>query len=238
MTSHSPTILITRPAAQAKEFRKMLGAEAQVLLSPIIEIQVLKLSIDPGSYDAIVFASGNAVTAAAQSMELQGLNAVTVGDRTAQIAKRFGMAALSAKGSAKEMIATVLRAYPKGNVLFIHGRHTQGDVENKLRSGGVSVTSLVGYEQYSKPLSETAIELIGGKNIVILPLFSTRSAVLLSKAINCYPANAQICVIGISTEVVNAWTGPKPVRVLVAPEKTAVAMAKETLRQLSLGLET
>ncbi len=216
----------------------MLGKKAKILVSPIIEIQVLKLSIDPGIFDAIVFASGNAVMAIADSVDLQGLKAITVGDRTARIAEQFGMSAISAQGSAKELIATVLRHYRNGSVLFPHGRHTRGDVENQLRAGGVSVTSAVAYKQHSKPLSETAIELISGKNIVILPLFSARSAVLLSKAINNCPVKAQICLIGISAEVVNAWTGPQPAKALVAPEKTAAAMAKETLRQLTLGLET
>lgn len=233
MPNDAPVVLLTRPSVQSTEFRQKLGAEADVVISPIIEIRPVNFSIKKGAYHTFVFASQNAVQAGARSMDLRGLRGVTVGDRSAKVARDLGMDVVSAGGNAQDLIATVISLKPEGKTLFIRGEHTRGDVAEQLNLAGIETDFVIAYGQDEQQLSSEARELLRGDRPVIIPLFSPRSARLLSQQIAKVAKLPPIALIGMSDSVIRAWEAQVPDAIFVAERATGPAMAKETRRRIA-----
>ncbi len=228
MPDIAPVVLLTRPLVQAEEFRRMLGEGVRVVVSPVIEIQYLDFSVPAEEYPTIVFASRNAVTAAARCMGLRGLNAIAVGERTAQAAKGQGMETVSAAGNAGDLVKCVIAASPVSKVLFVRGRHSRGEIAEGLNRAGIETDSVIAYEQVQQHLSAEARDLLDGEAPVIIPLFSPRSAALMASEANKF--YAPLSLVGMSKAVLEAWDGPTPAAQTIADQPNAQAMAKETLR--------
>ncbi len=224
----APVVLLTRPLVQAKEFRRMLGEGVRVVVSPVIEIQYLDFSVQAGEHQTLVFASRNAVFAAARCLDLQGLNAIAVGERTAQAAKAQGMETISAGGNADDLVERVIAANPASKTLFIRGKHSRGEVAERLNSAGLETDSVIAYDQVQQQLSAKARDLFDGDAPVIIPLFSPRTAALLVTEIG--ESHVPLGLVGMSKAVLEAWGGPKPEIKAIADQPNAQAMAKETLR--------
>ncbi len=233
MPNQTPVVLVTRPEKQAHEFSATLGAGVDVVISPVIRIEPRDISVEARNFDALIFTSPNGVLAASRSLDLKGLRAVTVGDRTAQVANSFGMLTISARGVAEDLVATVIQEYAGGRVLFIRGRHTRGNIETKLKNAGIDTESCIAYDQCVQPLSEQAGRVLCGERPVILPLFSPRSAVLLSIEASACQASAKLYLIGMSDNVIAGWTGPAPVSSVAVSPPTSAAMAAEILGRIA-----
>lgn len=206
----------------------MLGAKFQVVISPIVEIRYLDFSVRTGEHQTLVFASRNAVTAAARCMDLRGLNAIAVGDRTALAASGQGMTSVSAGGNSDDLVARVIAAGPTGKVLFFRGRHSRGDVAYRLKSVGIETDTVIAYDQVQRRLSAEALELLKGDAPVIIPLFSPRSAALVSSEVK--ESRAPLALVAMSKAVLDAWDGANPAAEVVAAQPNVQAMEKETLR--------
>ncbi len=227
-----PTVLLTRPHAQSQEIRAALSADVNVQISPVLEIVPLKIQINADDYALFIFASRNAVLAAAKSMDLSGRRAITVGDRTAKAATQLGMTAISAKGTAAQLIQTVQNHRPAGKAIFLRGEHSQGNIAETLKMRGIDTDSTVIYRQLPLSLNEAAREILCGDNPVVLPLFSARSAAILSgEALNCR-ATAPLVLVAISPDVLAVWNGPIAAQSVVARKPTAAAMLKEISGQI------
>ncbi|MEE9388153.1 MAG: uroporphyrinogen-III synthase [Paracoccaceae bacterium] len=232
MPSPNPTVLLTRPNAQAQEFRALLGPEVVVVISPVMQIEHLAIPVNGDAYAVFAFASRNGVIAAAKSIDLAGRRAITVGDKTAEAAAKFGMITTSAGGTSRDLVQVTKDAKPGGKILFIRGEHSQGDVAENLNSAGIDTDSAIAYRQTPQSLSPVAQGLLCGEEPVIVPLFSARSARLLSdEAIKCR-ACAPLILVAISESVLAAWHGPAPAHVAVANQPTGGAMVKEILAQI------
>lgn len=181
--SRARRILLTRPADQGARFahalRDRFGTAVEIAESPLIALHLLTPALPEGPFDAVVFTSATAVTAAT----LPGLPrlAFTVGDRTAQAAQAAGFRTLSASGDAEALIALLLQARP-GRVLHLHGQETRGDVVGHLRRAGMQAEGAVVYAQLPQPLTAVAQGWLGGDQPVIVPLFSPRTATLFSSS--------------------------------------------------------
>ena len=228
MTEIAPVILVTRPLVQAEEFRRILGQGVRVVISPIIEIRYLDFPVQTGAYKTLIFASRNAVNAAARCMDLRGLNAIAVGDRTALAATAQGMISVSAGGNSDDLVASAIAACPANKVLFVRGRHSCGKVADRLQSAGIETDVVIAYDQVQRRLSAEALELLDGDAPVIIPLFSPRSAALVSSKVK--ESRAPLALVGMSKAVLDAWDGAKPAVQAVADQPTAKAIGKETLR--------
>ncbi|WP_428545787.1 uroporphyrinogen-III synthase [Profundibacter sp.] len=200
MPDNRPTVLLTRPQAQAERFAQALG-DIPVVISPLMRIEQQPLDVELTGYRGLVFTSENGVWACPQC----ALPAFCVGDRTAQAAKDAGMRAVSAKGSADDLVRIIADRAVEGPLLHIRGEHTRGDVAGKLRALGLRVDEVVGYRQVARPLSEQARKLLGGESIVILPLFSPRTARLFVADVG--RIGARVRVVAISEAVKEALSG-------------------------------
>lgn len=228
MSDAAPTILLTRPQAQSWRFAKGLG-DAKVVISPVIEVQNKAVQADPRAYDGLIFTSENGVRAAAAAFDLNGLHGYAVGQRTATAGEAAGLKLRSANGSADDLVAMIIRDQPPGRLLHLHGTHSRGDVARRLQIAGIETDSVVIYDQIARPLSTEALSLLSKEVVVLLPLFSPRTASLLGPM--CQKARADLILIGMSQAVLDAWVGPKPLQVQALSAPSADAMRQELLRQ-------
>ena len=231
MTDNGPIILLTRPRPQAEAFRRRLGNGAEVLISPVLEIVSLPLVADPASYAGLIFTSQNAVRAAASQAALAGMRAWAVGRRTAAAARAEGLRVTSADGTADDLVALLARARPAGRLLFLRGEHSRGQVAERLNSAGIETDSEVIYRQEERPLSARALAALQGARPVILPLFSPRSARLLSH--QAQGAGAPLHLVAMSPAVLAAWEGPAPASARTVERPEAEAMARAILRHVA-----
>jgi len=228
----NPIILLTRPAKQAGAFRKLLGKRVDVIESPVIKINFLKKKLNLQDYSAVIFTSQNAVDAVVSEPFGTGFVAFAVGERTAVAARSIGLSTCSANGNADRLVDTIFANPPGGRMLLIRGKYSTGRIEERLKSGGLETDSVVVYEQVEKQLTPDAVAILRGDRPVVLPLFSPRSAMILSKAVREAGGRAPLILTAISEAALNAWDGPSPVAASVASEPTKDAMAAEILRRI------
>ena len=234
MPTNRATILLTRPQEQAERFarmcRDMLGAEQQIILSPLIKIEMLPMQESLAHYCGLIFTSENGVRAFAQAYGQHDMSAYCVGERTAQAAHAAGLRAYSANGSADDLVAMVKGADVRGALLHIRGEHSRGDIAGRL---GQQVDEVVAYRQVSVPLSEEAREILAGEHKVILPLFSPRTAQLFFT--QDLQINASLQVVAISNAVNEAILGTnlaKSIDIFIAETPDAEAMLRTIKRRI------
>ncbi len=204
--------------------RDMLGAEQQIILSPLIEIEMLPMQGSLAQYCGLIFTSENGVRAFAQAYGQRDMPAYCVGERTAKAARAAGLRALSANGSADDLVAMVMDAGVEGALLHVRGEHSRGDIAGRL---GEQIDEVVAYRQVSVPLSEKAREILAGKHAVILPLFSPRTAQLFFR--HDLQIKAPVQVVAISNAVNEAILDTNPVEsidILIAEKPDAAAMLR------------
>jgi len=221
-----PIIILTRPIHQGEAFRELLGFDTQVIVSPVLEIRQIQIDCKVENYDVIIITSRNAVTAES-GLDLSGLKAFVVGEKTAEQARRRGISVIGVAPDADALVELIRRMQPKGKLLHIRGRHTAGDIANRLVSFGIETDSCVCYQQDSCPLSPAAKGALASPAPVILPLFSPRSAAILSAELQGLLVKGEITLVAISQATLSAWGGPKPAHSVVVKTPDGQAMLQE-----------
>ncbi len=226
------TVLLTRPKAQSERFAQALADAGngafEVLISSVLTIRARISPPAMAGVSGVILSSENAARVLAGLVDVAGVVAYCVGDRTARVAGELGMVAHSAGGDAEALIAMVRAAAPKGELLHAHGQETRGDVAARLAASGINTRSAVIYDQIETPLSAAAQQVLAGRNAVILPLFSPRSAKLVSAA--AADAVAPLVIVSLSPAVAAAWAGPAPVKAVVADQPNATEMCDIIVR--------
>lgn len=209
----APLCLLTRPEAQSRAFAAEFPG-SEVLIAPILRIEPIEF--DPARADAAVafiFTSANAVPFAGPS---RGRPALCVGTQTADAARAAGFAVIAGPGDAEGLMPLLAG---RETWLHLHGRH---------RARELPVPGMAVYDQIAQDLSARARAAIMGSRPVILPLFSPRSALLLSRAMA--GATAPILPVAISARADGAYTGPAADRFVAAhPDRAG-------MRQVVLSL--
>lgn len=191
----APLCLLTRPLAQSVAFAaEMPGVDC--LIAPILRIEALpfdaaQLAAAPG----LIFTSANAVPFAGPG---QGRPALVVGPQTAAAARAAGFAVEEGPGDALGMLPLL---DGRAGWLHLHGRHRA----RVLPTLGIAV-----YDQVAQPLPDAARAALADRRALILPLFSPRSAELLSDA--TASAQAPIATVAISARADAAYQGPAGLR--------------------------
>lgn len=224
MQDKQPTLLLTRPKPQSFEFlalcETLAGRRLPVVVSPIIAIETRAEHPDLSVFATLIFTSANAVAAVVD--DLRGRTVVTVGAKTCEVALQAGA---NAKCLGEDVNALIANANLIGGpALHCRGAHVRGDLAESLSAKGIRVDEVIVYDQVSQPLNQAAQTLLQGDGCVVAPLFSPRSAQLLSQ--NAIAADMQI--IAMSAAVAEAWTGPGAKEIAAAP--TAAEMAKCTTK--------
>lgn len=172
---------------------------------------------DLSVFRTIVITSKNGVVSVGS--KLAGARVRTVGRGTAESARELGAEAemlgedsAGFLGNARDL---------DGPLLVVRGVHTRGDLAGRLREMGHAVEEATLYDQVDVPLTDVAETLLSGDGRVVAPVFSPRSAALLSAR----PIAAPVTVIAISGATAEAWRGPGNVRVAERPDAEAMCQA-------------
>ncbi|MBA4492167.1 uroporphyrinogen-III synthase [Paracoccus sp. S1E-3] len=212
----APLCLLTRPLAQSRAFAAEIP-EVECLIAPVLRIEGLpfddaRLATAPG----LVFTSANAVPFAGPG---QGRRALAVGPQTAAAARAAGFAVEEGPGDALGLLPLL---DGRRDWLHLHGRH---------RARVLPVEGIAVYDQVPQPLSDAARAALAAARPLILPLFSPRSAALLSGSVE--GAAAAIAAVAISARADAAYRGPASLRI-VADRPEGAAMRRAILL-LALG---
>lgn len=237
MTQTLPVLLMTRPEAQSVAFAGALGRaeeDFRLVVSPLIGVEVTGPLPEQDGLRGLVFTSANGVRAWCQLGGRRDLPAFTVGAATAEAAAAEGIAATSADGDAEALIAMLMERRPDAPLMHARGRHSRGDVAGRLSAAGIETRAAVIYDQPVRPLSHAALSALAGNVPVVAPLFSPRTAALLSEVTPVAP----LCVAAMSEAVAKALLPlhKRYLRIASRPESAAMRdLVADLLQQVRAG---
>ncbi|MGC9369389.1 MAG: uroporphyrinogen-III synthase [Paracoccaceae bacterium] len=206
------SLLLTRPRPQAERFAQAFaerfGPDIGIVIAPLLRIDPVGALPDLSGYSGLVFSSQNGVRAFAGMSSDRRLPAYCVGTRTAGAAQAIGLRAEVCGADADALVARLAGAAPGGRLLHLRGAHARGEIAARLSAAGQPCDAAVIYDQIPQGLTPEALDLLGRRGVVLLPLFSPRSAKLAGEA--CAGATATLAVAAMSGAVAQAWDGPVP----------------------------
>jgi uroporphyrinogen-III synthase len=228
-TSAAVPVLVTRPEPEATTTAETLSAQfgdrVRPVVAPLMAVEYFAPPLPDGPFAGAIFTSAAGVMAAGRLGVALPRRAWCVGTKTAERAQAAGFDATSAGGDADALIDAVATARPDGRLLHLRGEVSRGSVAERLNSAGIETVSAVIYRQVPQPLSPEAKELLRQPGVVILPLFSPRSAELLTKALPG-DVRASLRLVCMSDAVANAVTGVEgTVTVAERPDLSAMLAA-------------
>lgn len=178
----APKLIITRPVAPGRAFADSiavsLGRDIAVIASPAFEITPVDADLPPA--DHIILTSANGAAQLQRLGVAAGTTAWCVGDRTAQAAQAAGMKAISARGDADALVATIAKARPEGRMVHLAGKHTRGAVCERLQALGLICQQVTTYAQKPCEPTDALIAALAGNDPLVSPVFSPRSAAPLA----------------------------------------------------------
>ena len=206
----APVILLTRPEAQAArladDLRARLGPDLRIVISPLMAPVFLAPDLPRRDWTGLLFTSANGVEGAGRISLLTGGRAWCVGDATAAAAAVAGYQAQSAGGNARDLAELVIQSGAAGPMLHVRGQEVTGHLAKMLNSAGIETHETLVYRQDALPLSAEARALLAGDNPVIAPLYSPRTARLLSQELLAIPPVARLSVAAISPAAARSVT--------------------------------
>ncbi len=226
--SHAP-IVLTRPLPQSQRFADQLaGLGRQIVLSPLMAVQMLPAPRPSGAFAAVIFTSETAVLAQMQDLPKR---AYCVGKRTADVARAAGFTTRSAQGDWRALCDLILADPPQGRLLFLHAAEAAQDLPNALNLAGSETVSVQVYRQNAQALTEQATQILCQDSPVIVPLFSARSAVLFDNEYKRIAATAPIFAAALSAQVA-AHIVAAQLRIAARPDARAMVDAVTELAGL------
>jgi uroporphyrinogen-III synthase len=141
-------LLVTRPEPDAARTAVALRVRGHdVVLAPLLRIELLDFELPDEPWSAVVMTSANAARAVAEHPRRAALivrEAFTVGRHTADAARAAGFRTVQSADGDKDDLADVLRARrgeSTGPLLYLAGEDRAGD----LAAGGARVVTVVVY---------------------------------------------------------------------------------------------
>ena len=229
MNYREPTLLLTRPEPLSSKFlarcEKALGGRVAAVISPVMRI-VEAGDIPPlDDYQTLIFTSGHAVRRVGNAGLLNGRNVATVGRATAELATGYGAVA---KELGSDLVTFLANFGDIGDpCLHLRGSHARGDLATHLNMAGKTAHEAIIYDQLSMPPTRAAQALIAGSDPIIAPVFSPRSAELLSRFAD---QRADVTIIAMSAAV--AAASSQIGKVQIADPPTVEAMCRATVASL------
>ncbi len=178
-------VLLTRPRDQADEMAaelKSLGHE--VIVSPLLERQILEISDGLHGVGALVFTSLNGVAAVEGRIpeELLGVPVFAIGERTAAAAAEAGFKNLIVgPGQASGLLPLIIgfKGEIAGPIVHISGEDVRTDMAALLNAAGRSAERLTAYRMVAQSgLSHKAASALREGQLDAVLFFSPRSAKL------------------------------------------------------------
>jgi uroporphyrinogen-III synthase len=236
-------ILLTRPEAASGRFSAQLQ-QADVML-PVVHAPLLRIELGHSPVlrpeAAVIFTSRHGVAAAPEGA---GRLAYVVGQVTAEQAKAAGYCLAVVAPDAETLFQRIMADFRDAStqddaktfpalLCHLHGRHTRGDLAARLTQAGVPTEAHVVYEQVAQRLTEAAEKLLKSREMVIIPVFSPRTAHLFAAECQRVPASASLCVAAFSPAVAAALSEVSVTRMEVAKQPDAGNMIAAVQRLIA-----
>lgn len=237
LQSREATLLMTRPLPQGAAFAEALQAEfpkLRVVVSPVLKI-VPGGAPDLTNAKGLVFTSQNGVRSFADLSDRRDLPAFCLGARTTLAARAVGLVAEQAGHNAETLVETLPGRNPPKPLLHLRGAHSVGDVAARLSDAGITCDAQIIYDQEPVDLTEEARQALSGNSLILLPVFSPRSAAILSEQM--VDTAAPIVAAWMSATVRDAWVGPAPMAQAVAETPDAEALRQALLGAIATALQ-
>lgn len=178
-------VLLTRPYHDSARVATALTSRGiGTVIWPMIEVRPTVRMIEvPTGTDAIAFTSANAVRIFAGLVDTCDLAALSVGDRTAIVAKAAGFTDVYSADGNVDDLAKLIGLGGWTQIFHPHGRNVAGDLGDALHAAGVMVHGAEIYETVptAPPSPDLSAELVSSE-IDVVTLWSPRSAELFSAA--------------------------------------------------------
>ena len=223
-----PTLLVTRPIEASERFVNAIRAElpdVQTVISPVIRFEAVACDAS-NTGQSLILTSAQASKRAA-ALGFQGATTYCVGAQTTKIAQEAGLHATCFGADVADLVDQLASDPPNEPLLYLRGRHVASELVAELSKGGMNIAEAIVYDQIAQRLTAEAQAALSGKEPVVLPLFSPRSARLIKGAVS-----APVSIIAMSQNVADAAGHLDATDVCVAPEPTAKAMVAATCRAL------
>jgi len=224
-------LFLTRPEAASRRFlaacEAARGAPVPAVLSPVMAIRPVEIDLERPPA-ALILTSENGAGRAGE-LGLAPRVAWCVGPRTAAEARRAGLRAIEAGSDAETLLAALLTARPAGRLLHLRGEHARGELAESLRGAGLDVQEAVAYRQEALQPTSAARAALDGRDPLVAPLFSPRSAALLA----AWRPRAPLHVVAMSPTVAEVARSLRPVSLSVARSPESGAMVEATLAALA-----
>jgi len=218
------TLLLTRPAAQSRDFLERLEASAgrrvPALIAPLFRIVPTGLDVPPEG--ELIFTSGRSVELAG---DLTGRKAWCVGDTTADLAAAAGAEAISARGTVEELLVLLLEQ-ATGPLRHMRSVDSRGELVPRLKAAGRAAEETVLYRTEDLPPPPEALALLAGSAPVIAPVFSPRSG----KRLAALSWEAPVTVLSIGARAAEPFAGRAEIEIAERPD--TAAMLDMVLRRL------
>lgn len=206
-----PAILLTRPAALSAELAGEIGdLPARIVISPAMAIVPLPDLPPPPAQAALILTSGHGAALAGARGWLDGRPVYAVGRKTAEIAGNAGAVLRGVAADADELVGLILRDRPQKFLVHLCGRHVAGQVAERLNSAGIETIPHPIYDQPEQEMTAEARAILAEPGDVILPVFSPRSAAILSLVCAKARPAARLHLLSISPGAEASWSGPNP----------------------------
>lgn len=228
----TPTLIVTRPALQGEAFAKAVAAQwdgkLTIILSPLLMITSVQVLQDLSGITDVVFTSANGVAASETLALPHGLTAWCVGEKTGALARDAGFDPIIGPGDADGLVQLIIDRSPKGPLAHIRGTHSRGDINVRLNQAGMACIDVVAYDQTAQSLNGQAQNALRGKDPVVFPLFSPRTATILTKEVSY---TAKVHFVAMSEAVRDAISRDN-VTTTVAAQPDEFAMVAATILAL------
>ncbi|MBT0957736.1 uroporphyrinogen-III synthase [Alphaproteobacteria bacterium KMM 3653] len=225
MNIEDAILLLTRPVAGSDRFAdqvvQSLGAPGRIVISPVLQIGYFGGLPELPEVFAAAFTSAEGVAAFVRFSGWRG-RAYCVGPRTGAVAREAGFDVVAGSGGAAELAEVILAQPPGCEVVHFAGQYHRGNLVEGLQARGQSARRVILYHQHEVPLSAEAVQALAAPGLVLLPIFSPRSARILSAQIGNSAKN--LCICALSPAVAADCAFGNGVDLTVASEPTAKGM--------------
>ena len=225
-------VIVTRPRNDSLRLARRLGSltgeHTEIVIAPLLEIEIPGRSLDLSDYQGLVFTSANGVKAIRNCTIRENAIAFCVGKRTATAARKAGLTATAANGDAADLVDHIVNRWHGGALAYIRGTHAAVDLAAALRSRSLPTNSYRLYNQRRLSLGREARDVLG-RTPCVLPVYSARTACILSEEAAAF-AGCPHLAICMSARIVAALSPLRWDVAVTGRRGDGEAMVSEVLR--------
>jgi len=175
-------ILITRPIREAEKTAQILKARGfDVIIEPMLTISAVNFDLpEVRGLDALIFTSQNGVRFFDAPQEFKEIPVVTVGEKTAALAKELGYKDVQCLGADMAELAqglNQLNCAAQKTYGYVRGVHTAGNLKDSIDSPKINMVETVVYDSIqSTQFSDNVLKNIENKDVRAVLFYSRRAA--------------------------------------------------------------